>query len=276
MSVAWTTVVVLALLLPGISFFGGLYSSDRFPRDFGRNSPFSDIGLAIFAAAAIHFLFILGLIVTSWTFEAFSLSANIKHVAETFSTTPTNYYEATRQLSMAALYLIATPAIAFVAGRILTVRIFSGFLGNVARHQWIRDLVQTQKTSQDYNKAYVVTTLGHDGTHVMYEGYLKEFFFTREGKVAYLVLQEANRFHMTISNTGVATETQINLPIISETDTAHATRRRYKPYLMIEGDSIHNVVFRQIGDLTLSRDAEAALEQAVSRHRAGTDAHPAP
>jgi hypothetical protein len=54
MAVAWTTVLIVAFLLPGVFFFAGLWSRERIPRDIVRASAIGEIGAAVFVALLIN------------------------------------------------------------------------------------------------------------------------------------------------------------------------------------------------------------------------------
>jgi hypothetical protein len=265
-SFAWTTLAVLALLLPGIAFFGGLYSSDRFPREFGRNNPFMDIGLSIFAAAVIHFGVVLVALTALSQVDALSPAGALSAVVETLRA-PANNYERLVWLIVASMaYLVATPVLAFGVGRAAATPMFSWLVRNMARHQWIRELTATQQRASEYNKAFVVTTLGDEHHAVMYEGFLKEFFFTKDGRIAYLVLTNVARFQLQIGADGVAIDERGDrAPVPGDRQGSSARSARYPPLLVIEGSSIHNVVFESVGDLDVQREDTEALNAAVSR-----------
>lgn len=267
MSFAWTTLGALALLLPGIAFFGGLYSSDRFPREFGRNNPFMDVGLSIFAAAVIHFAVLLVALVAASQSDTLSPPDAAHWALETLRA-PNGNHERLLWFVVAGMsYIVATPVVAFVVGRTAATAVFSRLSLNMARHQWIRELTATQHRASEYNKAYVVTTLGDDHHAVMYEGFLKEFYFTKEGRIAYLVLTNTARFQLRTGEAGVSIdERRDRAPIPGVRQRRSAGSGRYPPLLVIEGSSIHNVVFESVGDLDVQPDDTEALNAAVSRH----------
>jgi hypothetical protein len=55
MSVAWTTILIIALLLPGVLFFIGLHFEERFSREIIRSNAIGEVGLAILVALTFHF-----------------------------------------------------------------------------------------------------------------------------------------------------------------------------------------------------------------------------
>jgi len=54
MSVAWTTVLIIALLFPGVFFFVGLFFTERFSREVVRSNAIGEVGLAILVALVLH------------------------------------------------------------------------------------------------------------------------------------------------------------------------------------------------------------------------------
>jgi hypothetical protein len=54
MSVAWTTVAIIVVLLPGIFFIAGLAAHERQPREIVRASVVGEIAFALFVAILIH------------------------------------------------------------------------------------------------------------------------------------------------------------------------------------------------------------------------------
>src|SRR4051812_36669211 len=56
MSVAWTTIVIILLLLPGIFFFVGMATYERLSREVIRSSVISEVALAIMVALVLHML----------------------------------------------------------------------------------------------------------------------------------------------------------------------------------------------------------------------------
>src|SRR5450755_2733159 len=56
MSVAWTTIAIIALLFPGVFFFLGLSSTERFSREVVRSNAIGDVGMAILVALLLHLM----------------------------------------------------------------------------------------------------------------------------------------------------------------------------------------------------------------------------
>jgi hypothetical protein len=47
MSIAWTSILIIALLLPGVFFFIGYATGDRYTREIVKSSAIGEIGWAV-------------------------------------------------------------------------------------------------------------------------------------------------------------------------------------------------------------------------------------
>lgn len=255
---AYTSLIVIAFLLPGIAFFGGFYASDRFARDFGRQNPFIDAGLALIAAIFIHtisaILLQLGLYVTPTNSLKSAFSAIIDAV-----TSPPDYAAIYGLSVHISIYVMIAAIVAFFLGRSISPIVFTRFFQNLGQHQWIQELARGHTLGNQFTKADVLTTLGHEGTYILYQGYLREFFFTKEGKVSYLVLDNVQIFSFSVPTEGSRPEApSTKRPLVSS---------HLEPNLLIEGDSIQNVLFHPIGSISTDRQALASLQEKLQNNR---------
>lgn len=258
MTFASTTITVIGFLLPGIAFFGGFYASDRFARDFGRHNPFMDAGLALLAAISLHTIAAILLRLGLYAAPTSSFPSALSATAETIA--PPRDYAGIYALSVQlAVYVIITTIIAFVLGRFVSPFVFTRVFQNLGQHQWIRELARDQNSWNRYTKADVLTTLGHEGTYILYEGYLREFFFTKEGKIAYLVLENIQIFSLSVPTDSAKPEApSTKRPLVS----SHP-----EPNLLIEGDSIQNVLFHPLGGVATDAQALAQLQHKLRSYR---------
>jgi hypothetical protein len=56
MSIAWTTIIIIALLLPGVFTFIGYSTTERFSRDIIKINAVGEIGAAILIAIVVHLI----------------------------------------------------------------------------------------------------------------------------------------------------------------------------------------------------------------------------
>jgi hypothetical protein len=76
MSVAWTTILIIALLLPGVFFFIGTAARERFSREIVRSSAIGEVAWVIFISIVIH--------LATWCILLlfdFDLAYNIKEIS---------------------------------------------------------------------------------------------------------------------------------------------------------------------------------------------------
>src|SRR5262249_7409873 len=143
MTIAWTTLLVVLLLLPGAFFFLGLYSRDRFTRELGRGNTITEFAVIVFVSAVVHLaaIFLLlwlrtrGLSLTDETAVARLLFE---------SGSPDNIAAAVRTieslLPFIAAYVLVTVAAGFFLGRTLAWFVLRGYLRFLARHKWIQEI----------------------------------------------------------------------------------------------------------------------------------------
>ncbi|MHC2671911.1 hypothetical protein ACVI1J_004074 [Bradyrhizobium diazoefficiens] len=164
MSVAWTTILVIALLFPGVFFFIGLSSRDRFSREIVRSNAIGEVGLAIWVALVLHSLAFSAL---SWAgFDPTSLADGVASFEKRLDPGPF-----VRAVKWGVLYTITIGAIGWLLGWL------AANLPMFARHKWISTVNRSMK--EGLVTAYVMTTTVQNGRALMYKGVLSEFYRKR-------------------------------------------------------------------------------------------------
>lgn len=254
MSVAWTTIVIVALLLPGVAFFIGLAIFERIPREVVRSNAISEVGMAIMLAIAIHTIALS----TLYAF-GFDLSDYVAPLATYEKLAPHNLVSQVMQRLIAgALYVLATAAAGFGGGAIAAHLVVRGTMRILATHKWIYDVIDSGRRRRVVT-AYVLTTLSHEGKVLMYRGRLQEFFLTQDGKLSYIVLKNCARYYMRFDDDQPRTGEQLKL---------FGTKQDLRPigswdYLMIEGTNIANVLFDPSPEIIATDEGTEALNQAI-------------
>src|SRR5664279_3065046 len=105
MSVIWTTIAIIALLLPGVFFFVGVATYERLSREIIRSGVVSEVALATMVAVVLH----TTCIVILSTF-GFRLSSYIIVFADYTSHTHEMVLRVSRLLLPTVIYLLATAA----------------------------------------------------------------------------------------------------------------------------------------------------------------------
>ena len=269
MSIAWGTILLLVFIQPGLVFLFGMYSLERYSRDLGRRSPFSELAMATMAAMLAHTLmYILASVVASLSHRLDFLGSIYGTLSQFISASDPALPPpqlAIKWLAGATAYLAILSLISFFVGQWTGKRIITGKLRFLAQHNWIYSLLETDQKKDLFPIAYVMTKIDHSSSNhkyiLMYKGYLQEFYISANGHISYLILQNCARYFLKIEDeTPVVTDSNKLREITSQHAPTNATDAGEWPYLMIEGEEIANVVFDRTNELRITRSAVQSLE----------------
>lgn len=249
MSLAWSTVALLVLLLPGFLFFVGLYLPERISRDVIPGGTLTQLGGIVLISFFVHALLYAVLMSVcstlpwlpciSFDTALSTFSPDLKEAA-TPATLARNMGE-NRWWILA--YFLGTSSFGLVIGLVTGKLIVKGPFRFLAKHSWIYDLVDSDDSS--FTLAYVLTNVRTDNRILMYRGYLQEYCFTPEGKISYLVLMACSRYYLKLENKKPATSAPKDWLVIgqsSDGQMADASEKQWS-FMVIEGEDIANVVF---------------------------------
>lgn len=242
MSVAWTTIIVIALLFPGVFFFIGLSSRDRFSREIVRSNAIGEVGLAIWVALVLHSL-AFGLL----TWAGIDLAALADGIASFEKRLDPGPF--VRLVKWGVIYTILIGAVGWLLGMLAAT------LPMLARHKWISTVNRSMKDG--LVTAYVMTTTVQNGRALMYKGVLSEFYLTVDGSLTYVVLKNCSRYLMKIE--GDEAKTTAQLKLFGNTQDTRASW----DYLFIDAKNIANILFDPSPEIKASDKGERALEQAL-------------
>jgi hypothetical protein len=231
MSLAWTTLAILLLILPGVFFFVGLATYERLSREIIRSGAVSEVAFAVVVAVALHTISISLL-----SAFGFRLSSFLAPLVD-YPTTLTNgaLRSLSHQLLLGAVYLLTTAAIGFGLGWLAAWKILTGGLRFLALHKWIYDVIQASRNNRIVT-AYVMTNLVSDNKALMYRGRIHEIFLDNDGTISYIILKNCSKFYTSFDLDGLTTSKQRSLFEEQDED-------RIWDYLFIEGENIANVLF---------------------------------
>jgi hypothetical protein len=272
MSIAWTTIAVLVLLLPGFVFIARLYSVERTARESSA-SPLAFLAGAIPAAFVIQVG--LYLILHSRIDLRAVLAVLQLQGAEAISL---GELAAILRASRGGIvgYVLLSGFAGYVAGWAASAFVRSGRLPFFIRHGLVRDLLVADvpawkilyresigriiHAARDVpaTRAYVVTKVQHEGRVVMYEGLLRQFYFTSDGRIAYLVLGDCHRCYLDLVGdksplTSIKDKQRIGSSRNEDGDAAAGV-------LMIDGSDVANVYFEKGGTSFGGKDQRAYIE----------------
>lgn len=260
MSLAWATVAIILLLLPGIFFFIGLASYERLSREIIRSSVVSEVAMATVIAIAIHFISIC--ILSAFGFR---LSQFILPIAQYPTISMAELVQRVSQrLVPASIYLGVTTAAGLVFGFLVAIGVVSGPLRRLARHKWIYDIIDIDRKAGIVT-AFVMTTIIEDSRIIMYKGRVHDVFLDGDGKISYLILKNCFRYYMTFKDGELITSKQLKLFGVGQDSRPANVWDR----LMIEGSNIANVLFDSSpeikGQAAGAETLEAAFRAALQR-----------
>lgn len=265
MSLAWSTVALLVLLLPGFLFFVGLYLPERISRDIIPGGTLTQLGGIVLVAFFVHALLYAVLMSAcgslSWlpciSFDA-ALSTFSPDLKEAASPSALAQNMNVHRWWILA-YFLGTSGFGLLIGFITGVLIVTGPFRFLAKHSWIYDLVDLDDSS--FTLAYVLTNIRTDDRILMYRGYLQEYCFTPEGKISYLVLMGCSRYYMKLENKKPITTAAKDWLVIGQSSDGLMTDGSEKQwsFMVIEGEDIANVVFDR-HTLILTNEEHSELE----------------
>ena len=273
MTVAWTTLLVILLLLPGVGFFIGYWSQERYTRQIISSTAIGEVAMAFYVAVVIHFVALSILHAVA----GFSLFFYVQPLID-FDTEPRRVLldQIKNRIDGIVFYVIFTCALAFFAGLITARVAMFGFLRQyLATHGWAYDLVRGKRGTHNffsYEKekkrivtTHVLTKSIENNRAIMYAGHLEDFFLDSSGSFSYIVLKNCSRFYMTFDQASPITTGHV--PLLSDPD--HAGRAW--EYLVIQGSDIANVLFDPLGESITGR-TQAAV-QALDAELAASKVH---
>ncbi len=250
MSIAWGSLVLLVVLLPGVLFFVGVYWPEQFTRESEPRSPLGQLAGALLVAFVVH-----GLAYTTLTSFCGSWlpCISLKGLLDAVNIDPgdagatAGIDRMVRQFRWwIFLYVLATAAGGITLGALYGSLIVKRRIRHFSRHRWIYDL-----SIDGLTYAYILTNVTHEDRILMYKGFLRAFGLQQDGKFSYIVLSDVTRMYLHLAEDasytsaadvrnmiGASTPGEVVLP----TEPA-APKKRVKSLFVIEGEDISNAVF---------------------------------
>ncbi len=265
MSLAWSTVALLVLLLPGFLFFVGLYLPERISRDVVPGGTITQLGGIVLIAFFVHALLYAALMSACGSLPWLPC-IGFDHALSMFSPdlkAATSPKELAQNISVyrwwILAYFVGTSGLGLYVGLKTGQFIIKGPLRFLAKHSWIYDLVDTDDNS--ITLAYVLTNIRTGNRILMYRGFLQEYCFTPDGRISYLVLIGCSRYYLRLESKKPITTAAKDWLVIGQSSDGLMTDVSEKQwsYMVIEGEDIANVVFDR-HTLTLTKDELEQLE----------------
>lgn len=257
MSAIWATAALVAIVFPGIFFFIGLATYERFSREIIRSGAVSEIALATLVSLLIH----IALLTMLGAF-GFRLSAFLTPLVEYDSVSHVEMVKrVTSTLLPIALYLVAATGCGIVLGRGVAIGVVTGPLRFLVKHSWAYDLIDRDRR-RGITTVYVMTTTTEDNKVLMYRGRLHHFMLQEDGKLSYVILKDCARYYMNFGDAELSTGKQLDI------FRGATAQRRIWDYLMIDGSNIANILFDPSAQTIKTTDeGNKALQEAIRTRR---------
>jgi hypothetical protein len=273
MAIAWSTLIVLVLLIPGLVAVFGVYVSDKVSRDVVPQTLLPQLAVLITVSVFVHSVAYL-LLNKSFHHEAIPQIdlAVVSSVPSIGNNAASTYKDLVKNIDTyawwIATYFIVTAVAGFWLGRLFGYLIAKGPLRALAVHSWLYDtLICAHKGDRSKVRCYVLSNVEHNGARVIYFGTVYHFQFSLEGKLSYLVLADASRGLLMLNEgkirtVGVEENIWSLMPERIASATALSEQKTRPSLLFIEGDYIANVFFTS-QPWQVSKDDLQSLEQKV-------------
>lgn len=250
MSIAWGSLVLLVVLLPGVLFFVGIYWPEQFTRESEPRSPLGQLAGALLVAFGVH-----GLAYTVLTSFCGSWlpCISVKGLLDAVNVDPTvqgataGIDEMVREFrAWIFLYVVATAALGIVLGAFYGWLIVKRKIRHFSRHRWIYDL-----SIDGLTYAYVLTHVRHETRILMYKGFLRAFGLQQDGKFSYIVLSDVTRMYLVLGEDASFTSASEVQKMIGDSTPGEVVlpteptwpKKRIQSLFVIEGEDIANAVF---------------------------------
>lgn len=250
MSIAWGSLVLLVVLLPGVLFFVGIYWPEQFTRESEPRSPLGQLAGALLVAFTVHG--IAYALLTSFCgrwLPCISVGAlldvtNVDPKVPGMSASVSSMFERYRWWILS--YVLSTAVAGIALGAIYGTLIVRRKVRHFSRHQWIYDL-----SVDGLTYAYVLTNVRHEDRILMYKGFLRAFGLQQDGRFSYIVLSDVARQYLTLKENapetsapdaqrmiGASTPGSVILP-----SEPTKPKKRVQSLFVVEGEDVANAVF---------------------------------
>lgn len=297
MSIAWGSLLLLVVLLPGVLFSVGLYIPEKFTRDASERSALGQLAGVLLVALGVN-----GLLYTSGPlycgrhmlgmqppcidlrlfFAAISLE---RSDVATVSRIAANVEE---NRGWILLYIFASAGLGVSLGWSVGAGVVRGKFRFLTQHRWVYDL----SLGDQLTTAWVLTNIREGDRVLMYRGFTVAFHLKRDGTFSYVVLELVRRGYLLLTEDGPSSSKHGSWEMMGEAvrqaeRTEPRRHRRFvKSMFAIEGEDIANLVFDRyaVGFNMAMRDKKLlrTMEEQTTKffalrkdHTQGTEPSPA-
>lgn len=287
MSLAWGSLVLLVVLLPGVLFFVGLYIPEKFTRDASEHTALGQLAGVLLISLIVHGMlyaaaplfcgrhfFDTSVRVPCVDFEGLLTALTLKDPDAGAIKSVAANVSANRYWIL--LYVLVSAAAGVGLGALTGYRVVDGSFSFLTQHRWAYKLSLGDRLTT----AWVLTNIREGERVLMYRGFPRAFHLKRDGTFSYVVLEHVRRGYLVLGAKGpYASDGGRWLPMgqstrNAETSEPGAQRRRFVESLFaIEGEDIANIVFDRydvafrldLSDADITRVMRRVLEEAAAQ-----------
>ncbi len=260
MNLPFASLVVIALLLPGVAFFYVSALRQRRNTELVRTNVFGDISIVFAVSVVIHtiLIFLIRYFLRSFYYDIVSVTLYYDE-REAFNTFLYIDYYAICVVS----YVFISTVIGIAIGLLVSTRPFRVFYKN----KWSSELYGS---SRQLVSVYVMTNVIEKNKVLMYKGILQEYLMGSDGNFLYVVLKNTKRYFLDFDTEIGKMTDQLDL---FDGKIAKGIQPLLN-YLVIPGGSISNILFEKSPKLEVDPEAEKLLKEAERQQKdvlAGVD-----
>lgn len=286
MSLAWGSLVLLLVLLPGVLFFVGLYFPEKFTRDASERSALGQLAGVLLIAILVHGVLynvsplLCGKYLPCIDIRLFLRALTLDKPEN--SSLPAVADNIAENRGWILGYIALSSLFGTGLGWLTGTRVVAGGLSFLTQHRWAYRL----SVGDELTTAWVLTGI-QDGSRVlMYRGFLHAFHLKRDGTFSYVVLEHVRRGYLELGADGPSASRGGKWPAMGQSTRAAekralaSSRRQYDETLFaIEGEDIANIVFDryrvgfslQIRDTAIDAAIRVALQNYDAIHKAARE-----
>ncbi|HEY0018915.1 MAG TPA: hypothetical protein VGC13_21625 [Longimicrobium sp.] len=265
MSLAWGTISVLVLLLPGFVFFATVYLPGRFSREASPLNPIGQAATAVLVSLFVHGILLL--LLPKRSCSGLIGCADLGAVLALLQVTPSRPEalpdlgeQITDSLPQILAYFFTACALGGGIGWVWGWIFVRTRLRGLAQHGWVAGLA---KGKQAWTFVHVVSGVSVGDFVLLYRGRLEDFGLLANGRFSYIVLTEASRSYMHFRHAPRSASVRDHELGVGGFGM-DGDDRLLDSYLVIEGEDIQNAVFERY-EVVLSQRGEAKLDAALER-----------
>lgn len=267
MTIAWSAVVVIALLLPGFSFLAGYYFPENVTKESSLISPAGQLALVVFISLFMHLGFywlinnhlcINGTLGTKCISLPHLFSLLNIQAQETSS-----YFKESLNKDVVKIiyYFSACSFFSFILGWTAGYHVGRGILGRFTKHAWAISLNNSRNSyfSKDEElkrvTASILSKIGGDGYLVLYSGVVSDHYIKSDGIISHMVLRYPEKGILnTKSRTPALSVRMASIP------SARIGSDVSNSFLVITQAEISNVFFEPEASVTVNINSKKILE----------------